>query len=225
MAAARGPKYRLPTMRIDEIFFSIQGEGSRRGRPCAFVRLTGCPLRCRWCDTTYAFHGGQEMSVDAVLERVVGVGRRLVCVTGGEPLAQPSVHDLMAALLDRGFEVVLETSGAVDARDVDDRVVRILDLKPPGSGEVERNHEPTFAELRPTDEVKFVLADRADYEWSRDQLIARSLAERVHCVLFSPVHGELDPARLAAWILEDALPVTLQLQEHKLLWPGVERGV
>lgn len=220
-----GPAYRLRTMRIDEIFLSIQGEGSRRGRPCAFVRLTGCPLRCRWCDTAYAFHGGTEMPTAEVRAAVNRFGVPLVCVTGGEPLAQPEVHALMAALLEDGCEVLLETSGAVDAGPVDPRVVRILDLKAPGSGESDRTHEPTFADLRPTDEVKFVLADRADYRWAVEQIASRRLASRVHCILMSPVHGELDPAELAAWILEDRLPVVLQLQEHKLLWPGVERGV
>jgi 7-carboxy-7-deazaguanine synthase len=222
VAAAR---YRQSTMRIDEIFYSIQGEGTRRGRPCAFVRLTGCPLRCRWCDTAYAFTGGSEMHVDEILERVDSTGVGLVCVTGGEPLAQPEVHELHRALLESGYEVVLETSGAVDARAVDERVIRILDLKAPGSGESGKNHWPTFEDLRTTDEIKIVLADRTDYEWSREILRERRLDSHVKCVLFSPVHGELDPARLAAWILEDALPVTLQLQEHKILWPRRSRGV
>ena len=212
-------------MRIEEIFCSIQGEGSRRGRPCTFVRLTGCPLRCRWCDTAYAFHGGEEVDIDTVLERVGKFAPRLVCVTGGEPLAQEAVHPLMDRFLDAGYEVLLETSGALDARGVDPRVVRILDLKAPGSGENERNHWPTFDELRPTDEIKFVLADRADFDWARDLVRERSLASSVACVLFSPVHGELDPAELAGWILEEDLPVVLQLQEHKLIWPGVERGI
>jgi 7-carboxy-7-deazaguanine synthase len=225
LAAGRRAVYRLRIMRIDEIFCSIQGEGSRRGRPCTFVRLTGCPLRCRWCDTTYAFHGGEDLPVEQVLERVAGYRPRLVCVTGGEPLAQESVHELMGALLDRGYEVVLETSGALDARRVDPRVVRILDLKAPGSGESARNHWPTFDELRPTDEVKFVIADRADFDWALEVIRERGLTASVACVLLSPVHGELEGAKLAEWMLEEDLPLVLQLQEHKILWPGVERGV
>jgi 7-carboxy-7-deazaguanine synthase len=212
-------------MRIDEIFYSIQGEGTRRGRPCTFVRLTGCPLRCVWCDTAYAFHGGHSMSVAEVLGAVRAHPTSLVCVTGGEPLAQSAVHALMAALLDDGRTVLLETSGAVDARTVDPRVIRILDLKAPGSGESARNHWPTFDGLRPTDEVKIVVADRADYEWARTRIAELELTTQVAAVLLGPVWGVLDPALLARWILDDGLPVTLQLQEHKLLWPGVERGV
>lgn len=212
-------------MRIDEIFCSIQGEGSRRGRPCTFVRLTGCPLRCRWCDTAYAFHGGQEMDVDTVLERVGHFLPRLICVTGGEPLAQAGVHELMARLLDAGYEVILETSGALDARTVDDRVVRILDLKAPGSGEDERNHWPTFERLRPRDEIKIVVADREDFDWACRVMREHDFAARAALVLLSPVHGELDPAVLAEWILAEDLPFVLQLQEHKIIWPGVERGV
>lgn len=212
-------------MRIEEIFYSIQGEGTRRGRPCTFVRLAGCPLRCVWCDTAYAFGAGTERSVDAVLDEVRAHPTPLVCVTGGEPLAQESVHDLMTRLCDEGFEVLLETSGALDARGVDQRVVRILDLKAPGSGEVARNHAETFDTLRTTDEVKIVVADRADYEWTKERIVELRLADRVAAVLLSPVWGDLDPAELAAWMLGDGLPATLQLQEHKILWPGVERGV
>ena len=212
-------------MRIEEIFYSIQGEGTRRGRPCTFVRLAGCPLRCVWCDTTYAFGRGTSMDVEEVVERVDVHPTRLVCVTGGEPLAQDEVHALMTRLCDAGCTVLLETSGALDARTVDPRVVRILDLKAPGSGEVERNFWPNFEDLRSHDEVKIVVADRADYEWARERVGTLALIERTAAVLLSPVHGELDPAVLAAWILEDGLGVTLQLQEHKLLWPGVERGV
>lgn len=225
LAGAGSRVYRLLTMRIDEIFHSIQGEGSRRGRPCSFVRLTGCPLRCRWCDTAYAFSGGHELTIPEIREQLAQFGSRLVCVTGGEPLAQPEVHSLMDVLLEEGYEVLLETSGALDARGVVEPVIRILDLKAPGSGELDRNHWPTFEALRRTDEVKFVLADRADYDWAVGQIQALRLEAQVHCILFSPVHGELDPATLAAWILEDSQPVVLQLQEHKLLWPGVERGV
>ena len=212
-------------MRIDEIFYSIQGEGTRRGRPCSFVRLTGCPLRCVWCDTTYAFHGGHTMSVVEVIEAVRSHPTNLVCVTGGEPLAQGDVHALISALLDDGRTVLLETSGALDARDVDPRVIRILDLKAPGSGECDRNHLPTFAALRPHDEVKIVVADRGDYEWACERMAELDLVANAAVVLLSPVWGRLEPALLASWMLEDGLQATLQLQEHKILWPGVERGV
>lgn len=222
---AKGPDVSSAIMRIEEIFHSIQGEGTRRGRPCTFVRLTGCPLRCVWCDTAYAFGGGEETTLDAIVERVDAFGTKLVCVTGGEPLAQETVHDLMRRLADSGYEVTLETSGALDATTVDERVVRILDLKAPGSGEAHRVHEPTFDGLRATDEIKFVLADRGDYEWAREQIARRGLVGRVAALLMSPVWATLEPARLAAWILEDRLPVVLQLQEHKILWPGVEKGV
>ena len=212
-------------MRIDEIFCSIQGEGSRRGRPCVFVRLTGCPLRCRWCDTSYAFHGGEDRTLDEIVECAGAFGPKLVCVTGGEPLAQPEVHHLMERFVEDGWEVLLETSGALDARNVDARVVRILDLKAPGSRESSRNHWPTFEALRASDEIKIVVADRADFEWVRDRIAEHRLADRVACVLLSPVHRELAPSDLAEWILQESLPVVLQLQEHKILWPGVERGV
>jgi len=212
-------------MQIDEIFYSLQGEGTRRGRPCAFVRLTGCPLRCVWCDTAYAFHGGTPMDVDAIVERIGAYPTRLVCVTGGEPLAQPAVHDLLARLADSGWNVLLETSGALDAGAVDPRVVRILDLKAPGSGEVERNHWPTFDALRATDEIKIVVADRADYEWARARIRERDLPARCARVLLSPVHGKQDPSELAGWILGDGLDVTLQEQEHKRWWPTATRGV
>ena len=212
-------------MRIEEIFYSIQGEGTRRGRPCTFVRLTGCPLRCVWCDTAYAFGGGTDMTLDEIVEVVASHPTRLVCVTGGEPLSQDAVHDLMRRLADDGYEIVLETSGALDATTVDERVVRILDLKAPGSGEAHRVHAPTFDALRPSDEIKFVLADRADYEWARGQIEERALDGRVAAILMSPVWDTLEPSRLAEWILADGLPVVLQLQEHKILWPGVEKGV
>jgi 7-carboxy-7-deazaguanine synthase len=212
-------------IQLEEIFHSLQGEGSRRGRPCHFVRLTGCPLRCLWCDTSYAFHGGAPWTVDAIVKALVPPVTRLVCVTGGEPLAQAEVHELLVALCDTGYEVLLETSGALDARGVDRRVVRIFDLKAPGSGEVERNFWPNFDELRASDEVKIVLAGRDDYDWAVAQLKDLDLVSKVGGVLLSPVHGELDPATLAEWILADALPVTLQQQEHKLLWPTRDRGV
>jgi 7-carboxy-7-deazaguanine synthase len=212
-------------MQIDEIFYSLQGEGTRRGRPCAFVRLTGCNLRCVWCDTPYAFHGGRAMPVEDVVAAVSEHPTRLVCVTGGEPLLQPQVHALMDALLARGYTVLLETSGSVDAGGVDPRVVRILDLKAPGSGEVDHNLWSNVDDLRDSDEVKIVIADREDYVWARDRVLELDLPARCRAVLFSPVHGTQDPTELAGWILTDGLPVTLQQQEHKRLWPGVERGV
>lgn len=212
-------------LRISEIFHSLQGEGSRQGRPCHFVRLTGCPLRCRWCDSAFAFHGGEDWSAEAILDRLRPARTRLVCVTGGEPLAQPAVHDLLRALCDAGFEVLLETSGALAATAVDERVVRIMDLKAPGSGEVDRNLLTNFEALRASDEIKFVLADRRDYDWACARVDELGLRDRVHAVLFSPVHGELDPAELAGWMLEDEVDARLQLQQHKLLWPGVERGI
>ncbi len=212
-------------MRIDEIFYSIQGEGTRRGRPCSFVRLTGCPLRCVWCDTTFAFSGGREMAIEEIIARLEAFPTRLVCVTGGEPLAQEEVYGLMSLLGERSFTVLLETSGALDITGVPQPVHRIVDLKAPGSGEEARNLWSNLEDLRTTDEVKIVLADRRDYEWAREKIEGHDLATRAGAVLLSPVHGELDPARLAEWILQDGLPVVLQLQEHKLLWPGVEKGV
>jgi 7-carboxy-7-deazaguanine synthase len=206
-------------LRITEVFHSLQGEADTAGLPTVFVRLTGCPLRCRYCDTEYAFYGGQWWSIDAVLERVAPFATRYVCVTGGEPLAQPNVHNLMARLCDQGYRVSLETSGALDARAVDARVVRVLDVKTPGSGEEARNFLPNFDGVRPADLVKFVLTSRADYDWSRAFVAAHDLVARTQ-VLFSPSYGEVDPTELAEWILADRLPVRLQLQLHKLLWGG-----
>ena len=209
-------------LRLTEIFHSLQGEADTAGIPTVFVRLTGCPLRCRYCDTEYAFHGGSWHSIGAVLERVASHGTRYVCVTGGEPLAQHNCHALLARLCDAGYRVSLETSGAIDARAVDARVVRVLDVKTPGSGEVERNFLANLETLQPHDLVKFVLCDRADYEWARGFVRERDLAARC-AVLFAPSHGQLDPRSLAEWILADRLPVRLQLQLHKLLW-GNEPG-
>lgn len=205
------------TLRINEVFLSIQGESSRVGLPTVFVRLTGCPLRCRWCDTEYAFHEGRSRGLDDVIAEVVGHGARHVCVTGGEPLAQPAVQLLMTALADAGLEVSLETSGALDTGDVDPRVRVVMDLKCPGSGEVERNRWANLSHLRPHDEIKFVVASRADYEWMREVLLRESLSSRCS-VLASPVWDELDPAELASWILEDRLDVRMQVQLHKVLW-------
>lgn len=206
-------------LRITEVFHSLQGEADTAGLPTAFVRLTGCPLRCRYCDTAYAFYGGEWWSIDAVIERVAGFATRYVCVTGGEPLAQPNAQRLLTRLCERGLRVSLETSGALDARGVDERVVRVLDVKTPGSGEAGRNFLPNLDSLRPHDQLKFVVTSRADYEWSRQFLREHGLADRAQ-LLFSPSFGEVDPRSLAEWILADRLPVRLQLQLHKLLWGG-----
>ncbi len=209
-------------LRITEIFHSIQGESSRIGLPTVFVRLTGCPLRCSWCDTEYAFNGGEMTTIATVLERVAAFSCPTVCVTGGEPLAQKACLPLLIALCDAGYSVSLETSGALDITEVDARVSRIVDLKAPGSGESERNLLSNLDQLRPSDEVKVVLASEADYLWARQQLADLALARRCP-VLFSPVQGQLDPARLAEWIVRDRLPVRFQLQLHKVLWVA-EKG-
>lgn len=206
-----------PRLRITEIFLSLQGEASRVGLPTVFVRLTGCPLRCGYCDTEYAFQGGEWMTLPAILERVRELGAHHVTVTGGEPLAQPAVLSLMTELCDRGLDVSLETSGALDIASVDPRVARIVDIKTPGSGEVERNLWRNLEQLSPRDEVKFVLTDEADYCWARDILKKQDIVARCP-VLFSPAWGSLEPTRLAEWILRDGLSVRLQVQLHKLLW-------
>ena len=207
-------------LRITEIFHSLQGEADTAGIPTVFVRLTGCPLRCSYCDTAYAFGGGEWWSVADILQRVAGFGTRYVCVTGGEPLAQKDCHGLLAALCDAGYRVSLETSGALPVDAVDPRVVRVVDVKTPLSGEEPRNLYPQLATLRPEEQIKFVIGSRADYEWSRARLA--TLGSRA-AVLFSPSHGALEPRQLAEWILEDRLPVRFQLQLHKLLW-GEERA-
>jgi 7-carboxy-7-deazaguanine synthase len=209
-------------LKISEIFFSLQGETSRAGLPTVFVRLTGCPLRCVWCDTEYAFSGGRNMTLAEVLAGVAQYGARWVCVTGGEPLAQKSCLPLLAALCDAGYDVSLETSGALDIAGVDPRVSRIVDLKAPGSGESEKNRWQNLPLLTARDELKFVLKDRADYEWARDALREHHLDTRCP-LLFSPVQGDLEPKVLADWILADRLPVRFQVQLHKLLW-GNMRG-
>lgn len=207
-------------LRITEIFHSIQGESSRTGLPTVFVRLTGCPLRCVWCDTEYAFNGGETTDVGAVLDRVAAFGCKTVCVTGGEPLAQKSCLDLLTALCDAGYSVSLETSGALDVGSVDARVAKIMDLKAPDSGESARNRWQNLECLAPGDELKFVLASETDYRWAKEVVNARGLADCC-AILFSPVQGRLDPARLAEWILQDRLPVRFQLQLHKVLWGSV----
>lgn len=204
-------------LRITEIFHSLQGESTRVGLPTVFVRLSGCPLRCTWCDTEYAFTGGETLTVGTVLERVASFDCPTVCVTGGEPLAQKGCLDLLTALCDAGYSVSLETSGALDIAPVDPRVSRVMDLKAPASGETERNRWENLALLTPRDELKLVLASREDYDWARRQLVEHRLETRCP-VLFSPVKGQLEPAQLAQWILEDQLPVRFQLQLHKILW-------
>jgi 7-carboxy-7-deazaguanine synthase len=207
-------------LRLTEIFFSLQGESTRVGLPTVFVRLTGCPLRCSWCDTAYAFTGGDNYSLAEILRQVASFGSRYVCVTGGEPLAQRNCLPLLAALCDARYSVSLETSGALDIGAVDARVSRIMDLKAPDSGESARNRLENLALLRPDDELKIVIGSRADYEWARDMLHTRSLAD-ICPVLFSPVQGVLAPSELAQWVLDDRLPVRFQLQMHKLLWGNV----
>jgi len=204
-------------LRLTEIFLSLQGEASRVGLPTVFVRLTGCPLRCGYCDTAYAFHGGEMFALDDVLAKVRAFGVPRVTVTGGEPLAQKGCLELLRSLCDAGHDVSLETSGALDVAGVDPRVSKILDLKTPGSGESARNLWSNLGHLLPHDEIKFVLCDRADYEWARTAIAEHALAERCP-VLFSPSHGQVEPRVLAEWILEDRLPVRMQIQLHKLLW-------
>jgi len=211
-------------LRISEIFRSIQGESTQAGRPCSFVRLTGCNLRCSWCDTAYAFEGGGEMTVGEIVDKVLSHGTRLVLVTGGEPLSQAPVHGLLGALLERGMEVMIETGGSLDIGGVDPRVRIVMDLKCPGSGMESRNRWENLPLLKPSDEIKFVIRDRADYEWARRVLSERGLAGRC-AVLFSPVFGVLESRFLAEWILEDRLEVRLQIQLHKEIWPPGMRGV
>jgi 7-carboxy-7-deazaguanine synthase len=210
---------------INEIFHSIQGESTHSGRPCVFVRLTACDLRCSWCDTTYAFHEGSKMSVEAVVEQVKGYGCPLVEVTGGEPLLQRDVYPLMERLIDAGHTVMVETGGHLSIAQVPPQVIRIMDVKCPGSGESARNHWDNLEQLTSRDEVKFVLRDRADYDFARDIVVRHGLAGRTAAVLFSPVHGVLEARELAEWILQDRLPVRLQLQAHKFIWDPATRGV
>lgn len=215
----------LPTMlKVTEIFHSIQGESTHAGRPCVFVRLTGCPLRCTWCDTAYAFYGGLDLAQDDIIAQVRAFGCTLVEVTGGEPLSQAASLPLLTRLCDEGFEVLLETSGAVDTSGVDGRVHIVLDVKCPGSGMAERMYWPNVDRLAPRDEVKFVIKDRADYEWAREVVRSRNLAARC-TVLMSPVFGEVDARQLAEWVLTDRLPVRFQLQMHKQIWAPDMRGV
>jgi 7-carboxy-7-deazaguanine synthase len=209
-------------LRLTEIFFSLQGEASRAGLPTVFVRLTGCPLRCTWCDTTYSFTGGEPASIESVLAEVARYPARQVCVTGGEPLAQKDCLPLLAALCDAGYEVSLETSGAIDISGVDPRVSCIMDLKAPDSGECGRNLWENLPKLDARDEIKIVIASRTDYEWAREAIREHRL-DTICPVLLSPAAGLVEPAALAGWILEDGLNVRFQLQLHKLLW-GNEQG-
>jgi 7-carboxy-7-deazaguanine synthase len=203
-------------VRITEIFYSIQGESTQAGLPCVFVRLTGCNLRCVWCDTPYAFHGGREMTIDEIVAEVGAHPSRRVEITGGEPLLQEAVHPLMGRLADSGYTVLLETGGSLDLSGVDARVIKIMDLKCPGSGESEKNRWENLGHLSPQDQVKFVVADRADFEWACRVVRDRDLTAK-HAVLYSPVHGALDPQALSRWILESGLDVRLQIQLHKAL--------
>ncbi len=208
-------------LRITEIFYSLQGEASRVGLPTVFVRLTGCPLRCTWCDTTYSFSGGEIMEIADILAAVGSHPAHQVCVTGGEPLAQKDCLPLLTALCDAGYDVSLETSGAFDIAPVDPRVSCIMDLKAPDSGEAAKNLWTNLAHLKPRDEIKIVIASREDYEWAREVVHAHGLDARCP-VLFSPAQGSVEPAALAGWILEDGLPVRFQLQLHKLLWGNMQ---
>ncbi|QIL91630.1 7-carboxy-7-deazaguanine synthase QueE [Microbulbifer sp. SH-1] len=212
------------SLRISELFYSLQGEARDSGLPTVFVRLTGCPLRCTYCDSEYAFYGGERMTLANILQKVRSYPARHVCVTGGEPLAQPNCLPLLTALCDAGYQVSLETSGAMPVDAVDARVSRVVDLKTPASGEQSRNRLENIPLLGPADQVKFVICDRGDYDWARFTLDQYRLAERVGEVLFSPSYEQLSPRQLAEWILEDGLPVRMQIQLHKLLWgdvPGV----
>jgi 7-carboxy-7-deazaguanine synthase len=210
---------------INEIFYSIQGESTYAGRPCVFVRLTACDLRCTWCDTAYAFHEGQKRSLDEVLAEVDAYDCPLVEVTGGEPLLQDDVYPLMQGLLERGRTVLVETGGHRSTEQVPEQVITILDVKCPGSGEAHRNDWSNLARLRLHDEVKFVIRDRTDYEYARDVIQRHGIEGRAAAILFSPVHGVLEPKQLSEWVLADRLPVRIQLQVHKYIWDPGTRGV
>ena len=203
-------------LRLTEIFYSIQGESTQAGRPCVFVRLSRYNLRCNWCDTPYSFKGGEKKSIDEIIETVADYGCNLVEITGGEPLLQPGVHDLMTRLCDAGYEVMIETSGSLDIEPVDERVRIIMDLKAPGSGEVDKNRYDNIEHLAADDEVKIVILDREDFEWASDTVREYNLTDRVE-VIYSPVHGELEPGTLSRWIVEEQLPVRLGIQLHKYL--------
>jgi len=216
------------TLAINEIFYSIQGESTFAGQPCIFVRLTGCDLRCTYCDTEYAFYEGKKRTLDSIMDEVKKYPCRLVEITGGEPLLQKRVHSLMHRLCDEGYTVLIETSGAHDIGPIDVRVHRIMDLKCPGSGECERNRMENLELLGPRDEVKFVIGSDEDYTWAKAQVLAGipGWADRVNAILFSPVFGKITPLELATRVMADALPrVRMQLQMHKLIWEPSQRGV
>lgn len=210
---------------INEIFYSIQGESTFVGRPCVFVRLTGCDLRCSWCDTPYAFHEGRKFSIEEVLQEVEKYGCPLVEVTGGEPLLQDDVYPLMERLLERGRTVLLETGGQIDISRVPGKVVKVMDVKCPGSGEAGKNHWENIDRLGSRDQVKFVIKDREDYEYARDVVQRHGLERRCAAVLFSPVHGVLEPKLLSEWVLQDRVPARVQVQIHKYIWGADVRGV
>jgi 7-carboxy-7-deazaguanine synthase len=218
-------KKRTNILRINEIFYSIQGEGSRAGEPCVFIRLTGCGLRCTYCDTEYAFYEGEDRTLENILSEAQNFNCNLIELTGGEPLEQEAVYPLMRKLCDQGYEVMIETGGHINISKVDSRVKRIVDLKTPSSGMEKRNFYQNVEYLQQNDEIKFVVGSREDYLWSKEQIEFFSLEKKVGTILMSPVTGELSPDDLAKWILEDRLPVRFQMQLHKIIWPGVERGV
>ena len=210
---------------VNEIFYSVQGESTYAGRPCVFVRLTACDLRCSWCDTPYAFHEGRKQSLDSIFAQIESFDCPLVEVTGGEPLLQEDVYPLMQRLLDRGRTVLLETGGHRSTERVPEAVVTILDVKCPGSGEATKNDWGNLDRVRPRDEVKFVIKDRIDYEYARDVITRRGLAGRVNAIHMSPVHGVMNPRTLSEWVLADKLAVRVQLQLHKYIWDPATRGV
>ncbi len=218
-------KKRLDVLRINEIFYSIQGEGSRAGEPCVFIRLTGCGLRCNYCDTEYAFYEGEDRSLESILNEVRAFGCHLIELTGGEPLEQEAVYQVMKTLCDEGYEVMIETGGHIDISRVDPRVKRIVDLKTPSSGMENRNYNKNIEYLKQSDEVKFVVGSREDYLWSKECIEIFELSKKVRTILMSPVTNVLSADSLAGWILEDKLPVRFQVQLHKIIWPGIERGV
>jgi 7-carboxy-7-deazaguanine synthase len=217
-------------LRVTEIFHSIQGESTWAGYPCTFIRLTGCPLRCVWCDTEYSFFGGEKVTLDELMDRVREIGTNVVEITGGEPLIHRNAFVLAQRLLDEGYTVLVETSGAVDVAPLDPRAHKIMDLKCPGSGEVERNLWTNLDHLTERDEIKLVISNRADYEWARDVVLNRGLAQRkregtLREILFSPVWDSVDFKELADWVLEDHLPVRYQIQLHKVIWGANVHGV
>ena len=215
----------VTTLRINEIFFSIQGESTKVGLPTIFIRLTGCPLRCGYCDTAYAFYGGEKVSIGEILQKCGEMNCRLVEITGGEPLVQPECVDLAQALLEDGYTVLVETSGTLPIRVLPAEAIKIMDLKCPDSGECDKNDWSNIDALSAQDEVKFVIASRGDYEWSREIVQTYALPGRCNAVLFSPVFGAVEPVQLVQWILEDGLDVRFQLQLHKLIWPPDQKGV